>query len=644
MRKISIGILAATFGFLSAAAPAAASGHCDGGSIKVGIVKSLTGDFSFFDNAGAQGEMLALEIADQQGGIDGCPVEVIMGDLKSDPSLARQTAKDVIAKGAQILFVPGDFDFGIGASQAAAEAGILAMSAESASVDWPTAAGGRFFVGGTTNEDLGVGQAVFAGDKGWDTAYVVTNEALTFFIDLERVFAANFNGVILGRDVVAMGQPDYSAVISNIRNAGEVDVIVGNDFFPFVGTFIKQLRDAGVDTPVLGNSTYSSQALPELVGRDRVQEIYYVSQSFYEGANPDPATADFVARYQTRFEVFPENVNAVLGYWGGLLIVNALRKAGSADADALANALDAQSGFGLPGAVLLRWVDRTTKRRSRWSVSTRPAGSSRSIASTRERGDPPGPDLARVSDFPILRTERLTKNFGGIGALSDVSIEVAAGRVLGLIGPNGAGKTTLVNCVSGVLPPSAGQVYLGETDITCWPRHRRARAGLLRTYQNLRLFPELTVAENVEAGLVAHGRASLRARSARVRRTLEAQGLGHLQRTTAGSLSYGLQRRVEIARSLIGRPRVLLLDEPSAGLGREETTALRELLLAAQRDVGFAIVIIAHDVSLIMDLSHRVAVLHEGRLIFSGTPTQVAKEPAVLDAYFSTPTSGHGAG
>ncbi len=358
MRQISIGILAVAYGVLATALPAAAAGHCDGGSIKVGIVKSLTGDFSFFDNAGAQGEMLALETLS----IDGCPIEVIAGDLKSDPALGRQTAKEVIAKGAQILFVPGDFDFGIGASQAAAEAGILAMSAESASVDWPFAAGGEFFVGGTTNEDLGVGQAAFAGDKGWDTAYVVTNEALTFFIDLERVFAANFDGEILGRDVVAMGQPDYSAVISNIRNAGEVDVIVGNDFFPFVGTFIKQLRDAGIDTPVLGNSTYSSQALPDLVGRDRVQEIYYVSQSFYEGAGVDAATADFVARYQERFEVFPENVNAVLGYWGGLLIADALRKAGSAEAGALAHALSTQRSFGLPGATLLRWVERTTEK------------------------------------------------------------------------------------------------------------------------------------------------------------------------------------------------------------------------------------------------------------------------------------------
>ena len=362
MQKISIGILAVAFGFLSTAAPVAADGHCEGGSIKVGIVKSFTGNFAFFENAGAQGEMLALEAVNDEGGIDGCPIEVITGDLKSDPALARQAAREVIAKGAQILFVPGDFDFGIGASQAAAEAGILAMSSESASVEWPAAAGGHFFVGGTTIEDLGVGQALFAGDKGWNAAYVVTNEALSFFIDLEDVFAANFKGKILGRAVVAMGQPDYSAVISNIRNAGGVDVIVGNDFFPFIGTFIKQLRDAGIDIPVLGNSTYSSQALPELVGRDRVQEIYYVSQSFYEGADADSATTDFVARYQARFDVFPENVNAVLGYWGGLLIIDALRKAGSADADALAEVLDAQSGFGLPGATLLRWVNRTTEK------------------------------------------------------------------------------------------------------------------------------------------------------------------------------------------------------------------------------------------------------------------------------------------
>ena len=243
-----------------------------------------------------------------------------------------------------------------------------------------------------------------------------------------------------------------------------------------------------------------------------------------------------------------------------------------------------------------------------------------------------------MSERPVLRAEGLAKSFGGVSALADVSVEVAPGRVLGLIGPNGAGKTTLVNCVSGVLAPSAGRVYLDETEVTRWPRHRRARAGLSRTYQNLRLFPDLTVAENVEAGLVADRRASSIKRSERVRRALEAQGLDHLQRATVRSLSYGLQRRVEIARSLIGRPRVLLLDEPSAGLGREETSALRALLVAAQRQVGFAILIIAHDVSLVMDLSDRVVVLHEGRVMFSGTPDEVAKEPAVLDAYFGAPS------
>ena len=243
-----------------------------------------------------------------------------------------------------------------------------------------------------------------------------------------------------------------------------------------------------------------------------------------------------------------------------------------------------------------------------------------------------------MSERPVLRAEGLAKSFGGVSALADVSVEVAPGRVLGLIGPNGAGKTTLVNCVSGVLAPSAGRVYLDETEVTRWPRHRRARAGLSRTYQNLRLFPDLTVAENVEAGLVADRRASSIKRSERVRRALEAQGLDHLQRATVRSLSYGLQRRVEIARSLIGRPRVLLLDEPSAGLGREETSALRALLVAAQHQVGFAILIIAHDVSLVMDLSDRVVVLHEGRVMFSGTPDEVAKEPAVLDAYFGAPS------
>jgi branched-chain amino acid transport system ATP-binding protein len=218
-----------------------------------------------------------------------------------------------------------------------------------------------------------------------------------------------------------------------------------------------------------------------------------------------------------------------------------------------------------------------------------------------------------------------------------VSLDVDPGATLGLIGPNGSGKTTLVNCVSGVLAPTAGTVAFEGRDVTRWSRTRRARAGLARTYQSLRLFRGLTVAENVECGLVrsTHDRAA--ERQARVEAILDAHGLGDLSGVPVADLSYGLQRRVEIARTLVSSPRMLLLDEPAAGLADEETAGLRDLLVETRERLGLSILIIDHDVSFIMEISDRVTVLDDGRVLFSGSPQEVARDPEVITAYLGTP-------
>ncbi|MFL5796788.1 MAG: ABC transporter ATP-binding protein [Actinomycetota bacterium] len=236
-----------------------------------------------------------------------------------------------------------------------------------------------------------------------------------------------------------------------------------------------------------------------------------------------------------------------------------------------------------------------------------------------------------------LQVRELSKSFGGVRALRSVSLDVDPGETLGLIGPNGSGKTTLVNCVSGVLAPSRGTVVFEGSDVTRWSRTRRARAGLARTYQSLRLFRGLTVAENVECGLVrsTHDRAS--ERQARVEAILDEHGLVELSGVPVADLSYGLQRRVEIARTLVSNPRALLLDEPAAGLADEETAALRELLVETRERLGLSILIIDHDVSFIMAISDRVTVLDDGRVLFSGSPREVARDPEVITAYLGTP-------
>jgi ABC-type branched-subunit amino acid transport system ATPase component len=236
-----------------------------------------------------------------------------------------------------------------------------------------------------------------------------------------------------------------------------------------------------------------------------------------------------------------------------------------------------------------------------------------------------------------LQVRELSKNFGGVRALRSVSLDVAPGETLGLIGPNGSGKTTLVNCVSGVLTPSGGTVVFEGRDVTKWSRTRRARAGLARTYQSLRLFKGLTVAENVEAGLVRRADDRTSERQARVAAILDAHGLGELSGVPVADLSYGLQRRVEIARTLVSDPSMLLLDEPAAGLADEETAGLRDLLVATRARLGLSVLIIDHDVSFIMEISDRVTVLDDGRVLFSGSPQEVAQDPGVITAYLGTP-------
>lgn len=240
---------------------------------------------------------------------------------------------------------------------------------------------------------------------------------------------------------------------------------------------------------------------------------------------------------------------------------------------------------------------------------------------------------------PALSALGVEKRFAGVTALDGVDIEVCEGETLGLLGPNGSGKTTLVNCVSGVVRPSAGRILLGGKDINRLSRDRRARAGLIRTYQSLRLFSDLTVAENVEVGLLPRGRIPARSRRELINRALAEQGLEKQARIPVDQLPYGAQKRVQVARALVAEPTVLLLDEPAAGLGDGETRLLSEAIQAVRARLGCAILMIDHNVNLIMGLSDRIVVLADGRVLRSGLPAEIAKDPEVIRLYL-----GAGAG
>jgi ABC-type branched-subunit amino acid transport system ATPase component len=235
-----------------------------------------------------------------------------------------------------------------------------------------------------------------------------------------------------------------------------------------------------------------------------------------------------------------------------------------------------------------------------------------------------------------LKVARLTKHFSGVLALSGVEFEVAPGEAVGVFGPNGSGKTTLVNCISGVLPPSAGKVFLDDREVTTLSRVARARLGIVRTYQNLRLFNDLTVIENVQTGLAA--RQDLRAGEKRVRLDLviDHHQLAHCAYQRVGDLPYGMQKRTEVARALIAEPRLLLLDEPAAGLGDEEAHTLEELLVMARRRHRFAMVLIDHNTRFVSSLANRLIVLSDGQIIRNGAPADILADPEVARIYFGS--------
>jgi branched-chain amino acid transport system ATP-binding protein len=250
----------------------------------------------------------------------------------------------------------------------------------------------------------------------------------------------------------------------------------------------------------------------------------------------------------------------------------------------------------------------------------------------------------------VLEAVGLARSFGGVVALRDYAIRIEAGDLIGLIGPNGAGKTTVFNLLSGVLRPDAGRIYWRGTEVTDRPTHALARLGLARTFQNIRLFPDLSVIENVMAGLhMRHGEGLLatllalprfrRAETAirrRAQETLELAGLEALAAIRAGDLAYGDQRRVEIARALATEPQVLLLDEPAAGMNPSETQAVVALIRRVHADLGLAVLVVEHDMRLIMNLCRRIQVLDRGRFLAAGTPEEIQADAAVVAAYLGT--------
>jgi branched-chain amino acid transport system ATP-binding protein len=253
---------------------------------------------------------------------------------------------------------------------------------------------------------------------------------------------------------------------------------------------------------------------------------------------------------------------------------------------------------------------------------------------------------ASTEGAPLLRAYGLHKSFGGVHAVSDISLDVAHGSIFAIIGPNGAGKSTLLNLISGVYQPDSGSLSFNGHDLSGMPSHRRVRLGLARTFQKIRLFKQLSVLDNVIAGFhvhhripawqyVLHGAAFARDQKhcrKEALRLLEFVGMTSRLHVLAGALSYGEQRMLEIARALATSPKLLLIDEPAAGLNAAEVDVLLDRIRAL-RSEGITVIIVEHNMDLVMNVADRIMVMEYGRHLFQGAPTEVQRNPAVIAAY-----------
>lgn len=334
---------------------------CKNGHLLIGLDKGVTGASAFFDTAGLQGTQIAIDEQNAAGGIHGCQIATVSGDAQSNPAVGGQVAQSLLKSGVQILVVPDDFDLGIAAAQAGQKAGVLTLSAAASSTQFGKAVGSNFFNGGIPTGVLGSDAAKFALDHSWKNAYFVENQSLAYFTEQDAAYKAVSGTNVVGTDINnSFTAADFTSTVTKIA-AAKPDVIYNLLTFPPAGTFVKQLRAAGINTPVVGDVTLDTRDLLPLVPVSGLQNVYFVTIAYWVGAgqdqSTDPGLVKFTQEFQAKFGKFPEQTNAPTAYLFFKAIFNALNEAGVTDAASAAKAINAETNLQLPGAVLHSWRD-----------------------------------------------------------------------------------------------------------------------------------------------------------------------------------------------------------------------------------------------------------------------------------------------
>jgi ABC-type branched-subunit amino acid transport system ATPase component/ABC-type branched-subunit amino acid transport system substrate-binding protein len=617
--------------------------------IKVGVVTTKSGSLDYYGTMQVRGLELGIEYA-TQGTMEvaGCPIQLLVEDDAGDPTTGGRKARELIEQqGAHIL------QGCVSSATTMVVAGIAEeyeriLLVEPAAADSITGEHLNRYVFRTA---ASVGQDAEAGGR-----YAVQNLGKTFcYLAPDYVFGRqsseawrrvieSHGGQTLADILVPPDTTDFSPHIQEILDTG-AEVLVQS--WAGAGELFSQLRDLGVFDRMKVTGGLGDREARHALGLDAVGMVGICKYSHILPDNPinDWLTEKHIERHGEAPDLFTGG-----GFAAGVALVEALKETnGNPDAEALIPVLEGMAFEGPKGTYTFRPEDHQALQpmyivemvedpdpEHLWAIP------SLIRAATAEETAPPVAVSADGHDGYILETHRLRKEFGALVAVANVNIKVRPGTIHSIIGPNGAGKTTFFNLLSGNLEATSGRVVFRGRDITKLPLHRTAHLGIGRSFQITNIFPNLTVLENIRLACQALGKGNFALMSSphrysqyeeRAWDVIRQVGLENEALLPARTLPHGGQRKLELGIILAADPEVLLLDEPTAGMAAEQVPELIDLIQDVQKAGNKTVMLVEHNMNVVMSISDRITVMHQGQVLAEGTPAEIAADEVVQSAY-----------